>query len=114
MQDYNSPNELIQQVGKVLTEPLPMQPNDLYAYLANLDMLRMRVSRQRTTLQQTLYEARQRVLYPKAKEVTELDRKTMLDASTALIQADADFMVACEFILKDRVRLGLLWLERVS
>lgn len=46
-----------------------------------------------------LLEARERVLLPKDKEYTELDRKTRQDASLAQPEADYEFLLRLEALI---------------
>lgn len=112
---YESPTELLKRIGELLQplvfeggleqqsqlemmEALARRRNELLDALHELLLARVRA-------QQELSETASRVLFPKDKELTELDRKTRLDASVAHIQHDVDLLSGLE---------ELIWLRLTS
>jgi hypothetical protein len=112
MQPYQPPVELYQKLSPLLQESLDYTNSEhLKKQLAELEVLGYEVSAKRTEWFQKLLESRERVRIPKDKEFTELDRKTMLQASTAVIEHDHEFLISLEKIIESRLELGSLFLR---
>lgn len=110
--NYEIPTELYQKLNPLLSEPLDYQNIDnLKRQLAELQSLRYELSHTRTSLYGKLLRERERVRIPKDKEFTELDRKTMLGASTSIMESDYEFMVSLEQIVTDSINLGVTFLN---
>lgn len=95
------PPEIIKRVGALLREPISANPKDI----TKLEALRYELLETRCRWQQLLAEKKANMLYPKGKEVTELDRKVMLNASVANIEHDYEFLVGLERLVSDRLTL---------
>lgn len=109
---YEGPLDLYAKL-RILQEPLSLDVGELTAQLVSIEVLQYELSYTRAQWQQKLYEARQRVKLPKdSKEYTEMDRKTQMDSNTAVIQKDLEFLQALEVIVRERLSLGKLILNR--
>lgn len=98
--------EIVALVGSFLRERLPTTPNELKQALTGLEMLRMQLLEVRVDWQMLLAEKKSQMLYPKDKEMTELDRRTRLNASVANIERDTEFLLGLEKIIDDRLKFG--------
>lgn len=110
---YNPPVDLYQKLRDPLSLPLSLDRNTLAQQLIELNTLQYELAYTRCEWLQKLYEARQRVLIPKDDQyakMTELDRRTALEANTAPIEKDLRFMEALESIVQERLELGRLLL----
>lgn len=105
------PLELYGRVGAILRESLPVDLNQLKTHLRALELLRMDVLEHRVDWGQKVAEKSAQMLYPKDKEKTELDRKTMLNASVADLQRDYEFLKGLETLVAERLQLGLALLK---
>jgi hypothetical protein len=105
--EYEGPNRVIAQVGKTLSQPMPWQDKDkLKEHLAELDALRYTLAETTVKWHRMLSDKRLQFLHPKDKELTELDRSTMLNANVSIIQRDYDFLVRLETLIDSRLELG--------
>lgn len=112
MSEYESPLSTIKAVSEYLTQTLPYKnKGDLKAHLTGLEALRLEVAEKRVDWLKMLQEKENQMLHPKDTNLTELDRKTMLHASTAVIRRDYEFLGKIEEIIKDRLELGKLLLN---
>jgi hypothetical protein len=75
---YQPPTELLDQLNHALTNPKTDK--------ATLQKLLAQLIPAKAKAEQQLYELSWRMLLPKTKDVTELDRKTDLDGRTAEIK----------------------------
>lgn len=108
---YEPPIDLYQELAPLLQEPLNYQDKTkLKKQLAELQTIQYAVAAKRTEWLQKLLESREKVRVPKEPHVTELDRKTMLGASTAVIERDKEFLESLEKIIETRIKLGSLFL----
>lgn len=108
MHNYEPPIELYQRIGELLREPLDVTNiSGLKFQLAAIEVCQYELSHAVTMWRQKLVDARGRALIPKDGQYTELDRKTMLDASVSVIERDADFLQKLEYIVKQRLELGI-------
>lgn len=73
-----------------------------------------RVSYEYRIALKTLYEARRKVLYPKTREYTELDRTTFLAADTASQQFNVDVLKDIQEIIKKRISVGQTMLKSLT
>lgn len=89
--DYVSPNSIIAKLGSILREPIP---NDLTEHIKNIESKLFELVEAKVETHRFLQEKRNQMLHPKDKDLTELDRTTMLNSSVAVIQRDYDFL--CE------------------
>lgn len=68
-----------------------------------LEKLRYELAETTVDWLRKLHEARAQMLRPKDKDMTELDRKTLLDSSVAVIERDYEFLLRLEGIVRDRI-----------
>lgn len=97
--DYQLPVGLLERVREEL-EKIPFN-------LPAINKLYLNVGEERVKAYVSLLEARGRFLYPKDKEYTDLDRKTLLGANTAAQERDYQFLVVLEQTLANAVSIGL-------
>lgn len=107
---YESPNEIIRRVGVFLREPIPEV--DIEDHLSGLEALRFDLAEATVDWQRLLAEKKNQMLHPKDKELTDMDRKVMLNASIAVIERDYEFLLRLEGLVSDRLDLGKMFLER--
>lgn len=108
--EYESPNEVIKRVGIYLSVAMPTGKARLTEHLIGLEACRFDLARAATQWQQTLSEYKNRMLYPKDKDKTELDRNVMLDAHVAIVRKDYELLCRLEELIKDRLEFGSLLL----
>jgi vacuolar-type H+-ATPase subunit E/Vma4 len=101
--------DIVDKLQPYLSVSIPINPA---AHLRALEALRLELAKASTEAHQKLVEKRRQALWPKDKELTELDRKTRLDGDTAVYEADALFLEKLEEIVKDRLELGKLLLQK--
>lgn len=99
--DYATPLATISRVTEYLGKPIPTTGRVKYAI--GLEATLYELAQQRTEWLMKLHNAENQLLYPKDKEMTELDRKTRLNGSVSLIRRDYDFLVALEEMAKARL-----------
>lgn len=99
---------IIDKLQPYLSIPIPVNPR---VHLRGLESLRYALAEAVVDAHQKLLEKRRQALWPKDKELTELDRKTRLDGDTAGYEADYEFLVKLEEIVKDRLELGKLLIK---
>lgn len=102
--DYEQPTEIIKKVGTYLNVPLPK--NNLESYLCELESIRFTLAETVTDWHKQVAEMKARMLHPKDKDMTELDRNVMLEAHIAVIRKDYELLVKLEDLIKDRIELG--------
>lgn len=68
-----------------------------------LEKLRELVLRLRTDKYVELTQAREKCRHPKDKELTDWDRRVMNDAMVATLQAEYDYLVGLEILVKERI-----------
>lgn len=104
---YDSPTEVFRVVGRYLSEPLRYKDKEaLKLDLVDLDAVRMKLSEARVDWLKLLHEKESQMLHPKDKDLTEMDRKVMLNASVAVIKRDYEFLVSLEKLVEERLALG--------
>jgi hypothetical protein len=109
---YQPPVELYARISPLLQEKLSPEDADvLRRQLSDLEAIRYELSYTRCEWLEKLLRERERARMPKEKDYTELDRKTMLGASTSVIESDYNFLVALEGIVKERIELGIMYLQ---
>lgn len=70
--------------------------------------LRLEILDKRVEARRELQQKRRMMLYPKDKDMTELDRKTRLDADCAELERDYELLLGIENLLKEVQRLDNL------
>jgi hypothetical protein len=104
--EYESPTGIIKRVGGFLSVPLPLDNVPLINHLTALEACRYELADKSTEWHRKVAEYRNRMLHPKDKEFTELDRTTMLDAHVAVVRQDYEFLCKLEDLVKERIQLG--------
>jgi len=101
--------ELYNELKTYLSVPMPM--DDVWPHIRGLEGLRYELLSHKVRVLHELYESRGRALYPKSKEVTDLDRKVYLEGMTAELEMDYEFLRGLEEIIKDRIELAKLRIQ---
>jgi hypothetical protein len=114
MINYETPIELFAKTGDAMREPLDYEnSSNLMKQLSTAQSIRFELSNARCQWYSKLVEARERVRMPKDKEYTDLDRKILLEASTARIEEDYRFLLALEDIVSAYIGLGQTFLQSI-
>lgn len=108
---YESPLDTVKMVAKYLGEPLPREKGLLQEHLIGLEATRFELAKKVVEWKRLLHEKENQMLHPKDSNLTELDRKTMLNASVAVIKQDADLLEKLETLIEQRLQLGKLFLS---
>lgn len=101
--DYKSPTELFTDVGKELRNSILDDRRSLLDSSKRIQTLQFRLAEAVVDWHQLLAEQKNRMLHPKDKDMTELDRNTMLDAHVAVIRRDYEFLAKLEELVKERL-----------
>ena len=109
-QNYYQSPPIIAEAGKLLREHLPNGGEDAEVHIMELDALRYDVAEATADTLRLLYEKRKHVLWPKDKDVTELDRSVRLNADIAPIERDFALLQKIEVLIKDRIELCIFFL----
>lgn len=107
---YEPPTEIIKRVGIYLSNAMPDGKDKLVAHLRGLEATRYKLAEATADWLQLLHEKKNQMLHPKDKELTEMDRRVMLNASIAIIERDYEFLCKLDVLVKDRIELGKLFL----
>lgn len=91
-------DELLKKLRPLLTSKSPD--------LSELQSLMLELAEAKAKALQDLYEKRPEMLRPKEKDVTDLDRKTQMEAWTA--QKEHDYMLLCDVweVVLDLIKTG--------
>lgn len=108
--EYQSPTEIIKKVGGYLATPLSMDTMELINHLTGLEACRFELADKTTEWHRLVAEHRNRMLHPKDKDMTELDRNTMLDAHVAVVRQDYEFLCKLEDLVRERLQFGKILL----
>lgn len=108
--DYESPIEVLSRVGRYLRVPLPDEHRTLTAHLRSLEATRYDLAEATAEWHSKVAVYKNRMLHPKDKELTELDRNVMLDAHVSVVRKDYEFLCKLEELVKDRIELGKILL----
>lgn len=108
--EYESPTEIIKRVGGYLSTPLSLDTVVLIDQLTGLEACRFELADKTTEWHQHVAEYRNRMLHPKDKDMTELDRNVMLDAHVAVVRKDYEFLCKLEELVRERLQMGKLLL----
>jgi hypothetical protein len=96
-------NARIVHVLALLKEELPKDVQGLAKALREAEVCFIPTVEARINAQTKLYEERLRLRHPKDKELTDWDRKIMLDAHTSEIQAEYELLASLEKALEQRI-----------
>lgn len=108
--EYQSPTEILRRLGLYLGVTMPTSGERLVAHLQALEACRFDLAKKAAEWHKLTSEYRSRMLHPKDKDLTELDRTTMLDAHVAVVRQDYELLCKLEEIVRDRIELGKLLL----
>lgn len=99
---------------------LPPIVGKLQPYMGNpgkniikIHTLRWELAEARAEALEVLQNKRKQMLWPKDKDLTELDRKTRMDGDCAPYQKNYEFLIALEEIIKDTIRVEELGIPEV-
>lgn len=111
---YQPPVELYQKLSPLLQEELSHDDADaLRRQLSSLEAIRYELAYTRCEWLEKLLRERERARMPKEKDYSEMDRKTMLQSSTSVIESDYQFLQSLELIVKERIELGITFLQGI-
>ena len=108
---YYPPMDIISAVKDYLNQEVPITESDQEDALIALEKLRLPLLEARIEAQTELLKRRNQYLHPKDKNLTELDRKTMLDAQMTAYLKEYELLNGLEYLLKDRHRTLSLLLD---
>ena len=100
----------MRRVGIYMNVAMPTDKKRLIKELQGLEACRYDLARKSAEWHKLVAEYKNRMLHPKDKELTELDRTTMLDAHVAVVRKDYEFLCKLEEIVRDRIELGKILL----
>ncbi len=103
--DYQSPTEIIKEVGSHLSKKIPSDKQKMKDHLIDIESVRFALSEALVNQHKALVELRQRMLHPKDKDLTELDRNTMLDANASVYKRDYEFLEKLDELVRDRIEI---------
>lgn len=109
--DYSSPTEIMRRVGIYLSKAMPTNKEKLADHLVGLEACRYELAEKTVEWHQTVAEVKNRMLHPKDKDLTELDRNVMLESHVAVIRKDYELLVKLDELIRDRIELGKLLLQ---
>lgn len=90
-------NENVERIIDILNEPSDKQ--EVYI----LEHQREQLLKARTDKYVELTTAREKCRHPKDKDLTDWDRKVMNDAMVAELQAEYDYLLGLEILVKERI-----------
>src|SRR5688572_29754907 len=96
-------NARIAHVLALLKEELPKDVQGLAKALREAEVSFIPIVESRISTQIQLHSERQRLRHPKDKELTDWDRKILLDEATSKVQADYEWLVSIEKALEQRI-----------
>ncbi len=95
----------VDRVRALLGEKLPSDAQGLAKALREAEVCYIPTVEARVTAQTKLYEKRQQFRHPKDKELTDWDRKIMLDAHISEAQAEYELSAGIEKALEQRINI---------
>jgi hypothetical protein len=102
---------VITDAGEFLSQAMPYENTaDLRAHLVGLEAVGLRLAKARVEALKTLHDGENKMLYPKDKELTELDRRVKLQAAVSELKRDAEYLIALEELVARRLELGTILL----
>lgn len=90
-------NENVERIIDILNEPSDKQ--EVYI----LEHQREQLLKARTDKYVELTKAREKCRHPKDKDLTDWDRRVMNDAMVAELQAEYDYLLGLEILVKERI-----------
>lgn len=107
---YEGPTEIIRRAGMYLKVAMPDAKAKLTDHLRMLDSVRLDVAETKADWGKLLAEKKNQMLHPKDKDLTDMDRRIMMNASVAVIERDYNFLCDIDRLLGERIDLGKLLL----
>lgn len=105
---YTPPLEMFKTVGDMLKDKLDYNNVDnLKKQLSNIQSVRYDFCYEKSKMYERLVKEKNRLLIPKDKTFTELDRKVMLDSSISNIEADYMFMCDLENLIDSYIESAI-------
>lgn len=103
--NYEPPIQAIRDISEYLQQPIPDDnlDNGLEEHLRGLESTLYKLAEVKADWHKMLSEKKSQMLHPKDKDLTELDRTIMLNASVAVIQRDYDFLCRVEELADQRI-----------
>ena len=95
-------NEALERIVNILNEPSDKQ--EIYVLEHNREPL----LKLRTDKYVELTNAREKCRHPKDKDLTDWDRRVMNDAMVATLQAEYDYLLGLEELVKERINFKWL------
>lgn len=95
-------NEALERIVNILNEPSDKQ--EIYVLEHNREPL----LKLRTDKYVELTNAREKCRHPKDKDLTDWDRRVMNDSMVATLQAEYDYLVGLEELVKERINFKWL------
>lgn len=89
---------IVEKLRSCLSTPIEQDIDELRS-------LRVELAEAVVDARQLLLEKRRQMLWPKDKELTELDRKTRLDGDVAMYERNYEFLYRLEEIAKEKLEL---------
>ena len=108
---YIPPVQTIRNIGEILRYEMPRETAEMLLQIRTLEAMRYELNVDICDWGRMLAEKRAQMLHPKDKELTELDRKTMLHASVAVIERDFDFLCNLQPLVEDRLGFLRMFLQ---
>jgi hypothetical protein len=102
---------IVNKLRPFLSTPLPLLQPNLRQHLVGLDCLRLALAEARVDALSELQTKRKQMLWPKDKDMTELDRTTRLNGDVSVYEKNWQFLVQLEEIVKDQLELGKLFIK---
>ena len=103
--------KIVTRIRPFLSEELPLAQGALRSHLTGLESLRLALAEARVEALVELHTKRRQMLWPKDKEMTELDRKTRLDGDVAVYERNHLFLEQLEQLVKEHIDLGKLLIK---
>jgi hypothetical protein len=98
--DYKQPSS-INRAGEILRQPIPV--GAIPRHIQKIIDCMYDVAEDYVNWLQLLHEKRAKMLWPKEKDKTELDRKTFMDASVAVIEKDYEMLGIVKDLLERKL-----------
>lgn len=110
MEIFDEP-EIVGKIAPLLQIKIPIDDENLESHIIELNSYQYDLAVATSDIQRLLYEKRKQALWPKDKELTELDRKTRLDADTAPIERNYELLSKLEVLVAQRLQICMQLLQ---
>lgn len=104
---YESPR-IIAKIGESLRQPIPLDHKKLMSHINELLTLQPELAEATCDWLQRSYETKKNMLWPRDmdKKITELDRTIRLNADSAIVERDYQFLLRLEKIVEMRLEIA--------